>query len=137
VLGEEVIEPQWPAIGVGDSSIGRAVAGGRSRHYGAVLLDDWAAPVIDSDPGQAFAYSLFRPREAAQQRHQVIAYEAADGPMQRYEPRRPIGLADHRLVDRLALNLIAVEELRSGSPVYDMTEFPGEIERVLNAPSTP
>ena len=67
----------------------------------------------------------------------MIAYEAADGPMQRYEPRRPIGLADHRLVDRLALNLIAVEELRSGSPVYDMTEFPGEIERVLNAPSTP
>jgi len=53
--------------------------------------------------------------------------------VQRDEPRRPIGLTDHRLIDRLPLRLVALEKRRAGDASYDETQFPSEIERILNA----
>jgi len=82
VLGEEVVEPQCSAIGVGDPRVGRAVARGGSRHSGAVLLDDWAVPVIDCDPRQAFIQLLLDRGKPGEQRHQVIAHKAGERAMQ-------------------------------------------------------
>lgn len=62
----------------------------------------------------------------------MVADKAGNRAVQGDEAGGAIGLPDHRFVDRFALGLVAVEQLRIPPVPQNQAQFPGEVERVLN-----
>src|SRR5205085_1533764 len=90
-------------------------------------------PVIDRKPGESLAELFHHSWDLRQERHQVVASKAGKRAVQGDEAGGAIGLPYHRLVDRLALGLVAVEQQRITPVTQNQAQFPAEVERVLNA----
>ena len=59
----------------------------------------------------------------------MVADKAGDRAVQGYNAGAAIGLSDHRFIDRFALGLVAVQQLRSTPVPQNQAQLPGEVER--------